>query len=377
MKSSPVEVSFDSSVLLDEYPLCTQDLLDFPESSPCKKAGNAFDSFESLSALNTPDLLYKSISSELFQVTNHLRRSGGADDGLGHDKIDKLVEQLQATDADLELDAQLRTRVFKNRFRKADPLDMLLDAYLRTEPKKDKGSNRGCRNPRCIARGSENCRCGENTESGKDSKGKSKGKSSNSNNANNNSCSNINNINNTTYFDKENAPRAQKADAEPPRKRLKTAIPVLQALPTNTRLRTSPRRVCVPRRQQPGAPARKPLQRLDIFLVDALTGRMGDATQFGTELNASNCEGFPMPEDTNEIVQIPTNDAGAGLKMALIKAFHSLGVGKVPAVGGGGDSVASGGFYSKQEFDEYRSGKPHVRVFAEKRHVRWADELEW
>jgi len=119
----------------------------------------------------------------------------------------------------------------------------------------------------------------------------------------------------------------------------------------------------------------KPLNKLDIYLVDSLTGLVNDATQFGTELNASNCEGFPMPEDVNEIVQIPTNEtvpSSEQQKMALIKAYHSTRVVTLPS-----DSSYRG-FYNKREFDEYvRMGKTEAKAHEEKRRVRWAEDLEW
>lgn len=79
-----------------------------------------------------------------------------------------------------------------------------------------------------------------------------------------------------------------------------------------------------------------------IFLVDSLTGSLNDATQFGTELNASNCEGFPLPENTHEVVQIPTNEDNIGPKMAIIKAFTSK------YYTNGASQMPKSGFYSKK-----------------------------
>lgn len=83
-----------------------------------------------------------------------------------------------------------------------------------------------------------------------------------------------------------------------------------------------------------------------IFLVDSLTGSLNDATQFGTELNASNCEGFPLPENIHEVVQIPTNEDSKGPKMAIIKTFNSK------YYSNGSDTSVSG-FYSKLELQNY------------------------
>lgn len=343
MKSSPVEVSFDTSGLLDEYQLSATDLLpDYDVASPIKKRGHEFESIQHLSPSTTPDLLcgFSLASNELFQVTQNLRKGPhdtiDVDRPLHNDKIEKLLESLRENNADFELDDQLRTRVFRGRFsRRQDPLDAELDSYLQQH------------NPKLPPVSNDN---------------------------------------------KENV-----APLEPLKKRLKdgvarsnkrqkrSSIPVLQALPTlsNTDrkempLLRSPRRICVPkltRLMKPQPLVLKPLKDIDIFLVDSLTGLVNDATQFGTELNASNCEGFPMPEDVNEIVQIPTNESvppSSQQKMALIKAFHSMRA--TPAIG---DSSYRG-FYSKKELDEYKSkGKTQMKVFTEKRNVRWADDLEW
>lgn len=358
MKSSPVEVSFDTSSLLEDYHLDAQDLLPDIDtgSSPVKKLGHVFGSYEPLSASTTPDLLYvySLASNELFQMTHHLRRTANpdwleSDNSLHNDKIEKLLNQLREGNDDFELDDQLRTRVFKGRFsRRPDLLDVELDSYLR-----DTKTN----------------------------------------------LTPVYNENKENVAPIEPSKKRQR-DTNLPLRQVKrqkrTAIPVLQALPNacNTDTFTqrspipasqsqlpsirSPHRVCVPkssRIMKPQPLVLKPLKKIDIFLVDSLTGLVNDATQFGTELNASNCEGFPMPEDVNEIVQIPTNDSvpsSVQQKMALIKAFYSTRLNYEK-----GDNSYRG-FYSKKEFDEYRSlGKTQAKVYNEKRKVRWADELEW
>lgn len=313
---------FDTSNLLDCDDYLDEDILDADfDASPTKKKKHTTAAFEPLG--RTPDLRFQ--SNELFQMTHHLHEGH---EKLHNDKIEKLLSQLNH---DYELDDQLRTRVFKGRFRRNTPLDALdlhLNSYLREKP--------------------------------------------------------VDNDN------KENiSPEPLKIRKDGPRKAKKkrTGIPVLQPLHNILNLSSpekpvrSPARICVPRRTGPGKPCVKALEKqLNIFLVDSLTGLVNDATQFGTELNASNCEGFPMPEDVNEIVQIPTNDTvplAAQKKMAIIKAFHST---RFP-----GGSSSTRGFYSKKEFDEYAQGK--VKVLEEKdkfnveekdkRGVRWADDLEW
>lgn len=115
-------------------------------------------------------------------------------------------------------------------------------------------------------------------------------------------------------------------------------------------------------------------------MVESLTGLINDATQFGTELNASNCEGFLMPDNINEIVQIPTNEVGpsAKKKLAIIKAHHSKRFTDDQSDLTKSRS-GSPGFYLKQEFEKYRELTPpsQVQVHRDKKAVRWADELEW
>lgn len=321
---------FDTSGLLDNdiYNL-DDDIVDYESSSlPIKKhiLSAASTSCDALSPDKTPDLRCEH-TNELFQMTNHLRESlemWDPEKMLHNDKIEKLLNQLR--NDDFELDDQLRTRVFRGRFRRSSPLDELdlqLNAYLR-EPqlKEERTVNENKENvePLGIRKGS-------------------------------------NSVN------------------KPKRKRM--GIPVLQPLAniTNLEKARSPKRVCVPRRSTPGKPCLKALDDPNIiYVVDSLTGLVNDATQFGTELNASNCEGFPMPEDINEIVQIPTNDtvpsAAALKKMAIIKAFHST---RFPSVG----ADNSRGFYSKKQFDEYKNGKLRVFDEAKKKGVQWADDLEW
>ncbi|EEQ37059.1 hypothetical protein CLUG_01182 [Clavispora lusitaniae ATCC 42720] len=347
--SSPVDLSVDTSHLADEFQLQSDDIfLDNLSSSPVKKQGSVYEAAEALSTLATPNLRCDfAPANELFQVTTHLRRERdiSSSDNLHHNKIEKLLRQLENTNESFELDDQLRTRVFKGRFTRKDTLDALelhLDSYLQ---------------------GKEN------------------------------SPENINATPSSANENKENHIEPSKRKLRQPlhdTKRLRgsTSVPVLQALPnvlngaqresqlsSQRPTQRSPQRICVPRRRAaPPKPALRPSNDLNIFLVNSSTGMVNDATQFGTELNASNCEGFPMPEDVNEVVQIPTNEtvpASAKQKMAIIKAFHSK---RFPIAGDGGTR----GFYTKQESDEYKQkGKTSGAPRDGKRHVRWAEDLEW
>lgn len=364
MTSSPVEAPpFDASALLQDCHLDAADLLADSDlgSSPTKRVGHVFETVQPLRQSTIPDLHceFSLASSELFQITHHLRRLAsnnellGPDESLHNDKINKLLEQLRDGNDSFELDDQLRTRVFRGRFsRRPDPLDVDLDSYLRD---------------------------------------------------NKTQLAPVHNENKENVAPVEPL-KKRHTDAGPlrPAKRQKrTAIPVLQAVPNmanmdvsaqrsplragKTTMATptpppvrSPHRICVPKssklnRLQPLV--LKPLDGLDIFLVDSLTGLINDATQFGTELNASNCEGFPLPEDINEIVQIPTNESvpsSAQQKMALIRAFKSARLAPPHT------DNSYRGFYTKREFDEFRSlGKTQVKQPGHKSRVRWADELEW
>lgn len=284
---------------------------------------------------------------------------------LHNDKINKLLELLKEANGDLELDDQLRTRVFRGRFsRRVDPLHGDLDSYLDTKDHDDNKEN--------VA-----------PEPSKKRKDSSVRRPSKKNKSAIPVLQALPNAGNTA-----NSTKATSSSEKGRNLRLPLIYPLqplqIDGFPT-LQMRApatlagsrSPHRICIPKSSRIVKPQQlvlRPLTKLDIYLVDSLTGLVNDATQFGTELNASNCEGFPMPEDVNEIVQIPTNETvgpSEQQKMALIKAYHSTRMGSL------GDSSYRG-FYSKKEFDEYvRLGKTQVKVYEEKRRVRWADDLEW
>lgn len=308
-----------------------------PIKSPVKRDRDSTRSpFPALN--NTPKL---EPSNDLFEVTNNISYQNlgvfGYNDNVArnpyeedaslprfnNDKIEKLLKELeknQDTDElEYELDDLGRTRIFKGRFNKSnfnietDELDNQLHDFLN---------------------------------------------------------------------DKENMNQASQ-DVEPSksirsntRKPLKVAKPNNGAIPvlkpinslqkpnkasTTSKKKDHSKRICKPnhRVMKASRPSiiRKPATIPSIYLVDSLTGSLNDATQFGTELNASNCEGFPLPEDVNEVVQIPTNEEQPNQqgkkninKMAIIKTFHNkyfepnINVEEQPH---------RNGFYSKQEYMNY------------------------
>lgn len=359
---SSFDISFNASELLEDHQLDTTDLLlgddDLVCKSPIKKP--AYDTkipSQSLSSISLPDLACLFLgplpSNDLFLVTHHLRQ----EQGLKNDKIEKLLLLLQSENSNFELDDQLRTRVFKaraSRNAELDSFDIQLDSYLR-ETAPGRATSPQKRKPLVPMK-----KINENKENSVPALEPSKRKLSDS-------------------------------VRRPPLKKSKSYSSILQSskpdnlsntlVPGLRDVRFSPQRVCVPKSTSlPGKPSLKPRENLHIFLVDSLTGSMADATQFGTELNASNCEGFPLPDNIHEVVQIPTNDtvtATSAPKMAIIKAL--MGKFRANETKHTVQSKNHKGFYSKREFDELRTQPlPEVAIFndSEKR-VRWADELEW
>lgn len=323
------------------------------------------------------------VSNELFQVTNHLHKQQGpqlnqlydvfglneAPDMFGgkrlnNDKVDKLVSQLSEVDKDLEMDDKQRTRVFKGRFKsdipQSDALDHQLSSYLDSPSINDENKENVLPFPDPL-------------------KGVKK--------------------------DQHTIKKSSKVFFKSSRRNgTKSSIPVLQPLSNlaNTDLKRayqesqhlrdqspavrSPKRVCSPRHATMG-PSRPSIRHhnplVNIFVVDSLTGLINDATQFGTELNASNCEGFPLPDDIHEIVQIPTNvdtrsSKKARAKMAIIKAYHTK---QYPSQ----QSSTQVGFYTVKEFEKYQQmiNLPVTVTLQEAgqgdmpKKVKWADQLEW
>lgn len=334
MESPTFDVSFDASALLDDF------ALDDALASPKKKSPRRNGPVPFLSHDTTPKLpcLTALATAELFQVTHHLR-----DRSLHNDKIEKLVALLQENDDDLVLDDQLRTRVFRGRVardRPLDALDLLLDNFLRQSPEKA-----APRSPLRLRAA-------------------------------------FNEANKENEVPMPSKRKLSDLQRKRPLKRLRGGIPLLQSpgmngstaeIDTSSPAR-SPQRVCVPKSVTlPGRACLKFRENMSIFLVDSLTGSVNDATQFGTELNSSNCEGFPLPDDVNEVVQIPTNDtvpASAAPKMAIIKAIHGRRFG--PA------GTAKKGFYTKQEFTDVKVKKAEIPIYNDsQKKVRFASVLEW
>lgn len=376
MSSSSVEVSFDTSALLDSHALDASDLLESEFSpSPTKRDKTTLlqpGPCMSLSLESTPDLgCHLLFSSELFLMTQHLREGGLVatsprkhrqlhdglnlhEDRLRNNKIEKLLNQLSDdTEGDFDMDSDLRSRAFTSRFQKRslDAFDLHLDNFLQ-EPKKPESSqyyNENKENLSSLAKPSKR----KLIDSGP-----------------------------KTPFRKRRStpplPTSTLANGLLPASMVNTSsIPVLSGQSSLEVLVTSPNRVCVPRAVHlPKQPALKHRKNSSIFLVDSLTGSVSDATQFGTELNSSNCEGFPLPDDINEVVQIPTNTTGpmsSAPKMAIIKAIYGKRLWSKEI-----DKCEKVGFYSKREFEEIKlKSNSQMTVYHDRKSVRWAEDLEW
>ncbi|RKP29376.1 hypothetical protein METBISCDRAFT_24295 [Metschnikowia bicuspidata] len=322
-----------------------------------------------------PDLTcHLLFSSELFLMTQHLRDGGSAvfnpnlspskprfssgleidrnEECLRNNKIEKLLSQLSDdTEGDYEMDCELRSSNVTNRFNKKshDAFDLHLDNFLQ-EPKKPVSSQFDNENK-------------ENLSSVvKPSKRKL-----------------VDSAPKTLLRKRRTTPPLPKSSMAngilPASLVGNTAIPVLRTTASSKVLETSPQRICVPRSVNlPKQPAIKFQKNNSIFLVDSLTGSVSDATQFGTELNSSNCEGFPLPDDINEVVQIPTNATGSAVpKMAIIRAIYSKRLWNKKLMEAG-----KIGFYSKREFEEVKlHEKAQMTVYNDEKKVRWSEDLEW
>lgn len=352
--------------------------------------------------------------NELFLVTNRFRQqsqepfkdvfglTSNEEDvflskSLNNDKLERLLNDLglrarEAGEDEFELDDKMRTRIYKGRFNKnqsRDNLEVQLGSYLGNHSLSDQ----------------ENVNAGE--AGGLPSK------------------------------ENTGMKRSERTLFNNSRKHKKAAIPTSRPLSNLTNLdlkktindtsskikkstkpsEISPRRICIPHHSTNVLPQKPNIKfsdkrHVNIYLVDSLTGQINDATQFGTELNASNCEGFPLPEDVNEVVKIPTNEEPSQSKkrqkskpkMAIIKAFHnskhlsSFNCQQENAFN------ARPGFYNKEEYENYKrlikkKSSEGVEVVTEdlssefanyqqetnlrknntsnKKEVRWANNLVW
>lgn len=394
-------INYDTNLLDESYPGCT-----IPVASPSKKldtwrpaesTGTTLELLQASADLLKPETT-NPVADELFQVTKKYRKeptssnifglNGLDEDGwlfgkkLNNDKIDKLVQNLntdEESESLFELDDKNRTRIFKGRFRNRegnDMLDLQINDYLKDKENKVPD----------------------------------------------------NSLQKKNGYEGNGIKKSKRLFFKNPTKKLPSA-PVLKPLVnlTNVELKKhdskmsemgsgenpmniTHRKTCVPKHTQIMKPRRPSLSykkpQPNIYLVDSLTGHLNDATQFATELNASNCEGFPLPEDINEIVQIPTNvevtsvkskrhDAAAH-KMAIIKAFRNKYY--------NAESLQSDatelklGFYNKDEYEMYMQNqslasgsgvaiasqsegdislKNNKENQKKKKRVRWADSLEW
>ncbi|KAK6464908.1 hypothetical protein DFJ63DRAFT_97902 [Scheffersomyces coipomensis] len=376
------------------------------------------------------------ITNELFQVTNQLRRStdhqstimsdfnnNSQDDTydeiffsnkrLNNDKVEKLVDNLFSKHGgsistpetfDFELDDQLRTRFFKGRFNKNqfsiesnDELDVQLSNFLSRSTSPSIPINKKNDNK-------------ENISPSPDPLKSVHKKAANS------------------------IKKSHKTFFRPPppneKNQHRQSIPVLKPISnlsnTDNNKRTdisfldennwsSGKRICSPKHRRHLTPRKPSIKYSDInnniFLVESSTGLVNDATRFGTELNSSNCEDFPLPEDANEIVQIPTNEdpKTKKQKLAIIKVIPKLVISE-PKQGGANDNDNLKGFYNESEYKRYNGNNVSLVVHSEdsgvevvsqslpsfnihndfaasssssstnntkRRKVRWAEKLEW
>lgn len=307
------------------------------------------------------------ITNELFQVTSNLRKSVSResqdifkfdDDSdffpkkrLNNDKVEKLVHDLGSTKSksgelfDFELDDQLRTRFYKGRFNKVnqfsieqnDDVDSQILTYLGGSssflPKKNNDNK-------------------ENLSPFPDP---------------------LKSVNTKENF---SIKKSNKTFFRPPRRNQgRASIPVLKPLSNLANVDfkksesplvlniNSNKRLCSPHHRKNIAikPSRKLTQtNHNIFVVESLTGLVNDATKFGTELNASSCEDFPLPEYANEIVQIPTNEDSHNKvqKMAIIKLVPNRLFSQTTAAD---STTEQRGFYNAEQYRKYKEDLSFVQ----------------
>lgn len=160
-----------------------------------------------------------------------------------------------------------------------------------------------------------------------------------------------------------------------------------------SRLLKSPKRVCSPKKSiAPLKSALRVRKNLLNLIVDAASGDQREAARYGTEINSQNCEGVPLPESTKELVTIPTNNAKETNKAAIIKAISPM-VNDEPKLRDITRAQNEFGFYSEKDFQKYLATKdstangkenemsakrPKIEAEnASKKHIRWAESLEW
>lgn len=329
----------------------TQSPIKRRRQSPSKKSMGLMDTIPRINFAGIPSLA-PTDHNELFQVTQKKfsfpakNSLPGLDDlfpgkGLNNDKIDRMVNEMGLKfPGEFELDDQMRTRFYKGRFKGQSSIDNNDDIDIQMSNYLDDDENKENQNFEPLK--------AKNASSIKKS--------------------------NRVLF-------------KTPRRH--TQIPILKPLLNLTNVEAkndltksdfqvktdSPKRICIPKHRV--LTANKSSLKCEphqIYIVESLTGLINDATKFGTELNASNGEDFPLPEDVNEVVQIPTNEDPHTKvqKMAIIKVVRPEREDK---------GTGKNGFYSSKEWERYREGSPDdlgVEVVSQNvRKVRFADELEW
>ncbi|RCK57514.1 hypothetical protein Cantr_07018 [Candida viswanathii] len=262
------------------------------------------------------------ITNELFQVTSNLRKRQPK--RLNNDKIERLIQDLNVNssleESGFELDDTVRTRVFKGRFKNRNSPYAMLPSL-------------------------------------------------------------------SGYFDENKENRDKPSRVTKSRIGASSSAPILQPITNNlkriatTKEQRSPKRLCLPKHTSlhPQKPSIKASGNSNIFLIESLTGLINDATKYGTELNGSRHEDYPLPEHENEVVQIPTNEDD-NPKMAIIRMYKPKKFGE-----GDQNQQKKSGFYTEAEFDIYKDQQGSgvqvvslsVGTSSSKKKVRWASNLEW
>lgn len=281
------------------------------------------------------------------------------------DKIDRMMQELeQSQHDDFALDSLLRSRFSRNRFGpprnpiNSDPIDSSISKFL--DPHDKENASPFCDPPKTATK---------NPFLAKRHKPNPLAPSS---------SSELNSLGRTLL-------------GKP------SQIPVLRPMHTATvPLIVSPQRICRPQhRQYPPTTLRPALKanggrHHNIYVVESLTGLVGDATRFGTELNASQTDDFPLPVHPREIVQIPLyleeeeRESDQPLPVAIIRLLHDRRQQQhLPTATG------HRGFYTPHQFEIFRQDidrttnetpltKPSSSPTEHStRKVHWAEDVEW
>lgn len=289
------------------------------QESPFKRRTQSHMPVVSLHESPTPDLRLSAGAADLFQAThlqhdgvNELNYSESLDSSFEKERGGRIERLLQSLDGDFELDSELRSHgATKSLARQPDPLEARLDAFL--------GANK------------EN----DHVVSAKKAKLK------------------------RDPVKKTPMKRPHKLNQKP----FLVAKPCFSPFGTLNVSPTFPKRKRASSHEPnfallPGKPCLRLSSDMTIFMVELLTGSVVNATQFGTELNSTNCENIQFPANPNEVVLIPTN--AEELEVAIIKGFH------------GRRLAARFG----TNFGVYAADLAPT-VYNDSKRVRWAEQLEW